>query len=388
MDKRKSKKGLSDSQIVKVVDDIEASKFVKPKEIVFKHKLKVEDQDFKELLKDLDIDEFFTKFDDKQSKYNRFVNSVVPLEDFNYMGDLLFLPTTSKKYKYLLVILDLATNEFDMEPLKSKFAHEVLDAYKTIIKRKIIVIPKISFRTDNGTEFKGSFTEFLKLKKVFHKNSFPYNHKQTSPIEGLNSLISRIINNYLNKKTMILKKQYYEWTDILNDIRINLNLERKRDLKKLKLYQRKFYFSSFQAGAPIYKIGDIVHYRLFKPEDINGNTINDGKFRQGDRRLSIDAREIVDILYYPDEPHYRYLLKHINNVSFSEYDLKLSANKENTYKVKKLIDKKVENKKTYYLVWFQGYLKKQSTWEPKDRLIEDGLLDYINLYEKEKKTKK
>ena len=349
-----------------------------------KFNIKKAPQSFKNLLsKDLDIvgDEFYTKFDNKQKKFNRFINSVVPEEDFNYMGDLLILPETKEGYKYLLVILDLATSEFDMEPMKTKEADETLKAYKKIIKRKIIKIPQISFRTDNGGEFKSSFNEYLVKNKVFHKWAVSGNHKQQAPIEGLNNTLSRLLNNYMNKKSLELKKTYKEWTDILDIVRKELNKYRKRDLDKLKKYQEKFYFSSTKAGEPDFKIGDIVHYRLFKPQDINGNEINDKGFRQGDRRLSIDAREIVKILYYPDEPYYRYVLKDLNNISFSKYDLKLSKKQSNTYTVKKIIDKKIQNKKTYYLVWWKKYLKKDSTWEPKEQLIEDGLEDYIKEYE-------
>ena len=37
----------------------------------------------------------------------------------------------------------------------------------------------------------------------------------------------------------------------------------------------------------------------------------------------------------------------------------------------------VYNKK-YYLVKWKGYDKKQSTWEPEEQLIEDGLQAYID----------
>ena len=176
-----------------------------------KFNIKKAPQSFKNLLsKDLDIvgDEFYTKFDNKQKKFNRFINSVVPEEDFNYMGDLLLLPETKEGYKYLLVILDLATSEFDMEPMKTKEADETLKAYKKIIKRKIIKIPQISFRTDNGGEFKSSFNEYLVKNKVFHKWAYPNNHKQQAPIEGLNNTLSRLFNNYMNKKSLELKKTY------------------------------------------------------------------------------------------------------------------------------------------------------------------------------------
>jgi len=90
----------------------------------------------------------------------------------------------------------------------------------------------------------------------------------------------------------------------------------------------------------------------------------------------------------PDEPYYRYVLFNMPNVSFSKFDLKPSKQKENTYIVKKIIGKKVENKVIYYLVFWKGFLTKDSTFEPKTKLIQDGLKDYIDSYEKELRDKK
>lgn len=59
---------------------------------------------FKDVIKDVGINEFFTKADTKQ-KYNKFVTAVVPEKDFNYMSDLIELPTTSQGFKWLIVVL-------------------------------------------------------------------------------------------------------------------------------------------------------------------------------------------------------------------------------------------------------------------------------------------
>jgi len=40
----------------------------------------------------------------------------------------------------------------------------------------------------------------------------------------------------------------------------------------------------------------------------------------------------------------------------------------------------IGNKK-YYLVWWLGYKKKESTWDPSNNLIKDGLKEYIDEYE-------
>ena len=58
---------------------------------------------------------------------------------------------------------------------------------------------------------------------------------------------------------------------------------------------------------------------------------------------------------------------------------------ESKFTVKKIIGKKTENKKVYYLIWWQKYLKKEATWEPKTQLEEDGLTELIKEYEKDSK---
>ena len=82
----------------------------------------------------------------------------------------------------------------------------------------------------------------------------------------------------------------------------------------------------------------------------------------------------------PDYPYFRYLLEGIDNVSFSDYELIPSKAKETYYKVKKIIGvKKVKNKR-HFLVWWDRYKKNESTYEPEDKLREDGLGSYIDEY--------
>ena len=45
-----------------------------------------------------------------------------------------------------------------------------------------------------------------------------------------------------------------------------------------------------------------------------------------------------------DKPYYRYLLEGIPNASFSEYQLIPSKKKNNKYKVKKIIGKRINKK--------------------------------------------
>jgi hypothetical protein len=72
-------------------------------------------------------------------------------------------------------------------------------------------------------------------------------------------------------------------------------------------------------------------------------------------------------------------------VSFQESELMPSTEKEEKYVVKAIIDKKRENNKTYYKIWWKGYLKKDATWVDKASLINDGLLRLIQEYENSKR---
>jgi hypothetical protein len=330
----------------------------------------------KALLNKLNIDETFTKQRPiKQPVYNKFKNNLPLKEDYNFMADLIELPETKKKFKYLLTVVDLASDEFDIEPLKTKTPAEVLEAFKTMIKRKHIKLPYASIRTDNGNEFKGSFNKYLTEQGVLHKKNLPNRHKQMANVEALNKQLVRLFNGYMNGKEKKLKKIYREWTDIINIVRTDLNEYRK------KTYNNPLPKSTFdykKVGEPKFKLGDIVHYRLDRAENALGNKQPTPNFRVGDYRYSAVPKKIINVSIFNDEPYYRYILDGMPNVSYSKYELILSNKKDTKFKVKKLLEKKRIKGKLHYLVWWIGYKKSEATWEPMDKLIEDGFGDEIN----------
>jgi hypothetical protein len=126
---------------------------------------------FKDLLDELEIDETFTKTKRrKQSEYNHVKDNIPMKANQNMMADILFLPNDNG-YKYLLVVVDLATDKFDMEPLKTKKAFEVLLAMKRMFERPYIERPEASIKTDDGNEFKEVFQIYLYNNNILHKNS-------------------------------------------------------------------------------------------------------------------------------------------------------------------------------------------------------------------------
>jgi hypothetical protein len=86
------------------------------------------------LLKKLNINEEFTK-EIRGIKFDRVKQNVYPRANFNFMADLLDLPQTKYRYRYLLVIVDLHSNNFDIEPIRTKTPDDVLKGMKKIMTR-------------------------------------------------------------------------------------------------------------------------------------------------------------------------------------------------------------------------------------------------------------
>ena len=334
----------------------------------------------KSLLKKLKIDETHTKqIRQKQKEYNKIKYNIPMKEDYNFMADLIMMPETKAKYKYLLSVVDLATDEFDIEPLKTKTPEEVLEAFKRIIRRPHLKMPYASIKTDGGTEFKGVFHKWFLDEGTLHKVGLAGRHKQVANVEALNKQVERLFNGYMNEKEKLTGKTYKEWTDILSFVRKELNKIRKKDLSKIEVKQDyKFVFEE----KPKYKIGDIVYEKLDTPENALGHKQPTEKFRVGDFRFSAIPKKIINVLIFSDKPHYRYILEGIPNASYSENELIPSKEKETKYKIKKILDKKKIKGKTHYLIWWDKYKKVESTWEAETQLIKDGVKSMIDEFNK------
>jgi len=324
------------------------------------------------LIKDLNIDETYTKKIQKPI-FDSVKQNTFPQHGYNYMADLLFLPETTKKFKYLLCIVDLWSDEFDIEPLKTKESNEVLGAMKKIFTRSYIKEPKASIRTDGGTEFKGVFHKYLYDHSILHREAIPHRHQQLANVEKLNYILGRLFNGYMNTKEIETGKVYTNWTDIIDIVRKRLNKIRKKPDGNP---YTNLMSSPIDTNAK-FKINDLVYRKLEIPYNALGHKQDTTKFRVGDYRWDIkNPRKIKSILYYPN--NIRYILNELPNVSYAETELMKANEKNETYTVKQIIGKKIENHKTFYKVWWNGYKKSNSTWEEEQKLLEDGLKEIID----------
>lgn len=335
----------------------------------------------KDLLKKLGIDETYTKAPKLPKKFNKVKDNVPHISHYNYEADLLTLPTTKQDYNALLVVVDLGTDAFDIEPIKNKKADTILKAFKAMYARPYIKEPYASVRTDGGGEFEGEFDKYLYTKSIFHGVSEPDRHKQMANVESLNRQLARLFNGYMNLKEKETDLPYNEWTDIVKTIRQDLNAQRKKKEGDPATDQ---YPEPADADAK-YKVGDIVYRISEVPMNALGREQPTKIFRMGDYRWDMTPRKIVKVLRFSGDVPIRYVLNFKPNVSYAEYELRLAKEKEEMFKVRELIGRKTDQKIVKYLVWWIGFPKKQATWESEAQLIEDGFKKHIVEYNKSHK---
>jgi hypothetical protein len=189
----------------------------------------------------------------------------------------------------------------------------------------------------------------------------------------------------MTNKAIETGKDFYEWIDIIDLVRTELNNIKKHP-KDQNINKYVPYDINIQNFRPKYKIGDLVYRKLEVPVDKFGNKLHGSKFRVGDNRFELVPRKIVQVLVYTGVNPYRYILNSFPNVSYSENELIPAIdNNEEKFVVRKIIDKMTKNKVIYYKVWFKKELKKNALWLKKSQLIEDDLDEYITEYEESKK---
>jgi len=321
------------------------------------------------ILKDLNISEKFTKPIRPKPKGFTSVKSLVPLiENYNYMADLLFLPTTKQGFKYLLTVTDLADDSFDMEPLKRKEAGAVLKALKEIFKRPYLDQPKGSIQTDPGTEFKGVFHKYLYDNDILHKVTLPGRHTQQGNVERLNRTLGRLLNGYMNTVEFETGREFREWVAALPEIRRKLNKVRE---KKLPDYASTPMPRIDLGVKSKYKVGDVVYRALDEPRNVLGAK-QSGTFREGDLRWDLVPRKVVRVLRFPGAEPIRYMVSRIPNASFTERQLMFAEEATEEHEVKQLLELlEDEDGVMWYRVWWKGQKKRDATLVPRDQLIDD-----------------
>ena len=296
-------------------------------------------------------------------------------------------------------MVDLGSNECDFEPMKyvqdknkkpnkkdAVTAKMALDAMMKIFKRKYLNKPYASIAADGGPEFKSVFKQYCYENSILLRVGEVGRHYQSSPVESLNRILGRLLNGYLNTKTIQNNKQYYEWTDILDIIREKLNDHRKQNTKKSIDYIT--YKTADITHKPKFNNGDLVYRLLDHPEDAMGNKQPTESFREGDYRWDRQPRAILQTFVYSGNQLYRYQLTGLPHVSYSGWQLKIADGHDDIlFELRKFIKSRKVNNRIELLTWYYNELKKDASWQPRTEMMKH-VPHLVRAYEKNSKKKK
>lgn len=310
------------------------------------------------ILKELGVNEKYSKPVKIKKKFSKTKDNIPLIQDYNFMADLLELPETKKGFKYLLVVVDLATDEFDIEPITNNKSLTVVDAMKRMFKRRYLKKPYASIRTDGGAEFKDAFHKYCYENNILHKIGVAGRHQQMSNVERLNRELGRLFNGYMNGIEEQTGKTYKEWVEVVPKVRKMLNDFRKKPEGNPFT---DIYPTADLTVQPKYKVDDVIYRKSEKPLDALGNKQPTQNFRVGDYRWERIPRKIVRVLRYAGKVPIRYILENLPNVAYAEYELMPAEEKQAMYVVQSVKAKRTMNGVKELLIKWKNFRK--PSWE-------------------------
>lgn len=223
-------------------------------------------------------------------------------------------------YKFMLVCVDGATNNCDMEEMKFRDAPTTLLAFRNILSRRFITLPYQFIITDNDYAFKNEFDVFLTQNNIIHRCERLARHSQLSIVNNLIRTLSsainiRMANDEVNNPGLINK----EWRRGLGELRRILNRPEylKIPPQEPNVDNPVLFNVDNQNVLPI---NSSVRIKLDHPVNADGTHLF-GKFRSGDLRWSSVIYTIQNLVLNLGQP-VMYKINTIENCLFLRKQLK------------------------------------------------------------------
>ncbi len=214
------------------------------------------------------------------------------------MMDVLFLPEDNG-FPYALVALDLATNNIDCEPIKTKHAQTILNAFKIILKRKFIKLPRTMVITDDGNEV---FAQYLSKNKIIHRETISGKHRQMMPMDSRCAVIGSYLMRAMHTDETVTGETSRKWKARLTQLVKILNTPQ---YLKQQLWTADVPDNFGNTGGPpqtLLNIGQEVRIPMDNPIDHITNKRLHGTFRQGDLRWSKQKYKVAWVYLNPEQP--------------------------------------------------------------------------------------
>lgn len=298
-----------------------------------------------------------------------------------YQADLLYMPE-DKGFKYILVCVDVYDGVMDCEPLKNRASSDIVKAFGKIFKRKYLKEPLI-ITLDLGSEFRKETEQYFSQLGI-RVNYVPTGrHRGIAVVERANQKIASILFKRMTNQELLTGVQDKQWVDELPELVHVLNEHTKVPLQQ-EIYKEPIVDDY---TGKLLTEGTRVRILLDYPIDAVENKRLYGNFRSTDIRWSPEIYKITEVLIKPSYPP-MYLTSNNDNVARTKNQLQVvkAGEKEPDKKylrnvpegeanvIQEIVDKKIENRKTYYLIRYKGDTIANGVWVPVSDLNRNKVL--------------
>ena len=260
----------------------------------------------------------------------------------------------NKRFRYLLMVIDVFSKFGWIRPLKDKRGQSVADAFKDIFKTKRK--PKMLW-TDKGSEFFNGI-----MKDLLHKNGVKLytteNEEKSSVVERWNrTMKEKLFRMFSANNNTIYFDKLDELVDQYNH-RFHSSIRMTPAEASKQQNEKKVFANLF---------GDLLYAKRGK-----------AKFKVGDKvRISKFKRKIFDKGFTPNWTEEIFVIDEILNtnpltyklvdllgekITGSFYEAELQKTNQNIFRIEKVIRRDQKKKKAF--VKWKGYPDKFNSWIP------------------------
>ena len=316
----------------------------------------------------------------RSPKPKREIISSVPTKPLSKLQiDLIDMSKEADKgYTFILSAIDTFSKYVWIRPLKTKTNSNVLTAIRSVVKDASKYGSIRAIQTDNGSEFKGTVSSWLKSNGIKHIfTSVEASSYANGTIERMNRTIRNVI-----LKVRLRNKDVVNWLDNLYHVEYAINNTISTatgmtpikaiqgddtDTVKDRLNKTRLRNSNFD-DKPVLKIGDKV--RVVEYLDKNAK-------RSSTIRYSTEVYKIEKVFkpskdsgrphqYTLDKLQGKYTINQLQYIT----NVKEKLQREVRYKISKIVRPELNSNGDFgYIVRYTGY--KELLWQPRKILLED-----------------
>jgi hypothetical protein len=279
------------------------------------------------------------------------------------LADLQEYAEDNDGYKYLLFVMDVFSRYAWVQPLKSKKAPEIVQAFKNILEENGERYPD-RLRTDAATDFTSStFQNFMKSENIHH--FVTHSEKQANYVERLIQTIKRKLFRH------IVHHNNPRYIDDLQSLVTSYNQTfhsgiQSEPEKVNKKNQRKLWWQMYWPKTPpkgqrrkkkkvkfLFEIGDEVRISF----------IRSAFQREYSVRWSREVFKVSDRFIRQNQPIYKLVDWDGDRVEGTFYQKELQKTKQGaTFKIQKIEQYKGRGRNRQALVSWKGWPKKFNSW--------------------------